>query len=160
MAKFQFEGVDKLVAQYEKLADKSIEVIGKAIYNGAGVVMKAVSGAVDNIGTDNRFGTSENPTIGPTTIQKIGLQQSLGITKMRADGDFWNVKIGFDGYNNVKTKKWPQGQPNSMVARSVESGTSWMAKQPFMRQAEQGAKGPCEKVMAQTVDNEIQKIMK
>ena len=160
MAKFQFEGVDKLVAQYEKLADKSIEVIGKAIYNGARVVMKAVSGAVDNIGTDNRFGTSENPTIGPTAIQKIGLQQSLGITKMRADGDFWNVKIGFDGYNNVKTKKWPQGQPNSMVARSVESGTSWMSKQPFMRNAEQSAKGPCEKVMAQTVDNEIQKIMK
>lgn len=160
MARFQFEGVDDLIAQYEKLAGDSLEIIGKAIYNGAGVVMKAVSGAVDNIDTDNRYGTSEKPVSGPTSIQKIGLQKSLGITKMRADGDFWNVKIGFDGYNNVKTKKWPQGQPNSMVARSVESGTSWMRKQPFMRRAEQSAMGPCEAKMAETVDKEIARIMK
>ena len=160
MAKFQFEGVDDLIAQYEKLESNSLEVIGKAIYNGAGVVMKAVSGAVDSISTDNSFGTAENPTSGPTTIQKMGLVQSLGITKMRADGDFWNVKIGFDGYNNVKTKKWPQGQPNSMVARSVESGTSWMAKQPFMRRAEQSAMAPCEKAMAETVDKVISKLTK
>ena len=160
MARFQFEGVDKLISQYEKLSNNSMEVIGKAIYNGAGVVMKSVSGAVDSISTDNRYGTAENPVSGPSTIQKIGLQQSLGITKMRADGDFWNVKIGFDGYNNVKTKKWPQGQPNSMVARSIESGTSWMSKQPFMRQAERSAMAPCEKKMAETVDKEIQKLIK
>lgn len=160
MATFKFEGVDDLVAQYEKIANNSMDVIGKAIYKGAGVVMKAVTSAVDGLGTDNRFGTPENMTTGPSTIQKIGLQQSLGITPMRADGDFWNVKIGFDGYNSVKTKRWPQGQPNSMVARSVESGTSWMAKQPFMRKAESGAKAPCEKIMAETVDKEIQKIVK
>ena len=160
MAKFKFEGVDDLVAQYEKLERNSLEVIGKAIYNGAGVVMGFVQNAVDSIGTDNRFGTAENPTSGPSTIQKMGLVQSLGITPMRADGDFWNVKIGFDGYNNVKTKKWPQGQPNSMVARSIESGTSWMAKQPFMRRAEQSAMAPCEKIMAETVNKEIEKLTK
>lgn len=160
MAKFQFEGVDDLISQYERLASNSLEVIGKAIYNGAGVVMKHVTQAVDSISTDNKFGTSQNPVSGPTTIQKIGLQQSLGITKMRADGDFWNVKIGFDGYNNVKTKKWPGGQPNSMVARSIESGTSWMRKQPFMRRAEQSALGPCEAKMAETVDKEISKLVK
>ena len=160
MATFKFEGVDKLVSQYEKLASNSHEIIGKAIYEGAGVVMKAVVAGVQGISTDNRFGTAENPTTGPSTIQKIGLVQSLGITKMRADGDFWNVKIGFDGYNSVKTKKWPQGQPNSMVARSIESGTSYMVKQPFMRQAEQGAKKPCEEAMAKVVDKEIQKLVK
>lgn len=160
MAKFQFEGVDDLVAQYEKLQGNSLKVIGAAIYQGAGVVMKSVSSAVDNIATDNHFGTSQNPTSGPTSIQKAGLQHSLGITKMRADGDFWNVKIGFDGYNNVKTKKWPTGQPNSMIARSIESGTSWMAKQPFMRRAEQSAMAPCEKAMAEVVDQEIEKLIR
>lgn len=160
MAKFQFEGVDKLVAQYQKLADDTERIIGAAIYNGAGVVMKNVVGAVEGLGTDNRFGTPENPTTGPSTIQKIGLQRSLGIAKMRNDGGFYNVKIGFDGYNAVKTKTWPQGQPNSMVARSIESGTSWMSKQPFMRKAEQASKAPCEAVMSEVVDREIAKIMK
>lgn len=160
MAKFQFEGVDKLVSQYQKLANDTERIIGAAIYQGAGVVMKNVVGVVEGLGTDNRFGTPENPTTGPSTIQKIGLQRSLGIAKMRNDGGFYNVKIGFDGYNAVKTKTWPNGQPNSMVARSIESGTSWMSKQPFMRKAEQASKAPCEAVMSEVVDREIAKIMK
>lgn len=160
MARFQFEGVDDLIAQYEKLNQKSLEVVGKAIYNGAGTVMSFIENAVGSISTDNSFATPEKPKTGPSTLQLIGLQRSLGISKMRADGSFLNVKIGFDGYNNVKTKKWPSGQPNSMVARSIESGTSFMTKQPFMRPAEQSAKAPCEKVMAETVDREIEKLMK
>jgi len=160
MAKFKFEGVDDLIAQYEKLGSNTEKVIGAAIYKGAGVVMDKVEAAVDNISTDNRYGTTERPTTGPSTIQKLGLIHSLGITPMRRDGDFYNVKIGFDGYNNVITKTWPQGQPNSMVARAVESGTSWMTKQPFMRRAETSAKGPCEQAMARAVDEEIQRLIK
>lgn len=160
MAKFQFEGVDDLIAQYEKLASNSLEIIGKAIYKGAGVVMGNVVSAVDGLSTDNHFGSAGNPTTGPSTIQKIGLRESLGIAPMRQDGDFWNVKIGFDGYNRVKTKRWPQGQPNSMVARSVESGTSWMTKQPFMRRAEQSSRKPCEMAMSEVVDKEISRLMK
>lgn len=159
MAKFQFEGVDELIAQYKKLDNKTEEVIGHAIYMGAGVVMRTVVNAVEGLSTDNHYGTADNPTTGPSTIQKIGLQRSLGIAKMRNDNGFYNVKIGFDGYNNVKTKTWPQGQPNSMVARSVESGTSWMRKQPFMRQAEQSARKPCEEAMSKSVDKDIERII-
>lgn len=159
MATFKFEGVDDLIAQYQKLEKSTKDVIGRSIYNGAGVVMESVKSAVEGISVDNRFGTSENPVSGPGTIQKIGLIRSLGITPMRQDGTFWNVKIGFDGYNNVKTKTWPQGQPNAMIARSIESGTSWMRKQPFMRKAEQSSRARCEAVMSETVDKEIQKII-
>lgn len=160
MAKFQFKGVDELVSQYEKLANDSQKIMGEAIYYGADVVMKHIRSAVQGIATDNHFGTAENPCIGPSTYAKEGLIQSLGITPARYDGSFYNVKIGFDGYNGIKTKTWPSGQPNSMIARSVESGTSWMQKQPFMRQAEQSARGPCEKVMAEVVDKAIEKIVK
>lgn len=159
MAKFNFEGVDDLIAQYQKLSNKTEDVIGGAIYKGAKVVMKAVESAVDNISTDNRYGTADNPVSGPSSIQKAGLVHSLGITKMRNDNGFYNVKIGFDGYNKVQTKRWPQGQPNSMIARSIESGTSWMQKQPFMRKAEQSSRSACEKAMSEAVDKEIQKII-
>lgn len=157
MAKFQFEGVDKLVAQYQKLEKDTDKIIGEAIYHGAGVVMKSVKSAVENIETDDHFGTSTNPTSGPSTLQKLGLIYGLGIAKMRNDNGFKNVKIGFDGYNRIKTKTWPQGQPNSMVARSIESGTSWMRKQPFMRKAEAEARKPCEETMSKVVDMAIKK---
>ena len=162
MANFQFEGVDDLIAEYSKLYDNTEEMIGKAIYQGAGVVFKSIQQAVDGINTDDshEFGTSDNPKSGPTSIQKQGLIHSLGIAKMRNDGGFRNVKIGFDGYNYVKTKTWPKGQPNAMVARSIESGTSWMSRQPFMRKAENSSKRRCEQVMADTIDKELTKIVK
>ena len=161
MATFQFEGVDKLIQQYQKLEVDTEKVIGSAIYEGTAVVMGAIKSAIDGIQTDDShgFGTAENPKIGPTSIQKAGLWHSVGIAKMRNDNGFWNTKIGFDGYNYVKTKRWPQGQPNAMVARSIESGTSWMKKQPFMRKAEQSARSRCEKVMREEVDRKVKELM-
>lgn len=121
--------------------------------------MQYVMQGIDSIIVDNKFGTPDNPAQGPTSYQKEGLYRSVGIAKARYDGTFYNVKIGFDGYNHLQTKRWPQGQPNSLIARSIESGTSWMVKQPFMRKAERAAKAPCESVMQQVVEKEIDKRM-
>ena len=160
MATFQFEGVDDYISQLKKLYDDTGRIEGRAIYEGASTVIKYIRQGIDGLSTDNRFGTSQEPSDGPNTYEKQGLQMSLGISEARHDGSFYNVKIGFDGYDNMKTKKWPNGRPHSMIARSIESGTSFMRKQPFMRKAEQAAKGPCEKVMQKTIDDEIKDRMK
>ena len=160
MAKFQFEGIDNYIAQLQKIYGDTEEIIGRSIYEGAGVVMRSVVSAIDGLTVDNSYGTEENKTIGPNSYQKEGLKRSVGITKMRRDGTFWNVKIGFDGYNGLRTKTWPQGQPNAMIARSVESGTSWMQKQPFMRKAENSSRVKCEQAMANQIDIEISKRVK
>lgn len=157
MARFQFEGIDDYIAQLEKIYKDTDQIIGSAIYQGANVVMKSVVSAIEGLTTDDRYGTPENKTAGPTTYQKEGLRRSIGIAKLRKDGNFWNVKIGFDGYNGIHTKTWPNGQPNAMVARSVESGTSWMNKQPFMRRAESSSRVKCEQAMANQIDKEITK---
>ena len=155
MAKFQFEGVDAYIAQLQKMYDDTDEIIGAAIYQGAAIVMKSVVSAIEGIQTDERYGTEQAKTIGPNSYQKEGLRRSIGIASLRQDGSFWNVKIGFDGYNGLKTKRWPQGQPNAMVARSVESGTSWMQKQPFMRKAENSSRVKCEQGMAKEIDRQL-----
>lgn len=159
MAKFEFEGIDDYIAQLSKLYDNTEEIMGKAIYDGAGVVMKYVIQGIDSITVDNSFGTSEKPCNGPSSYEKEGLYRSVGIAKARHDGSFYNVKIGFDGYDELKTKKWPNGRPHSMIARSIQSGTSWMRKQPFMRTAERAAKMPCEAAMQLAIDREIAKRM-
>ena len=160
MATFKFEGIDDLIAQYEKLGENSEKMISKAIYEGVGVVYRAIQTSLNNINTDNRYGTSDNPLQGPSSLQKAGLEKSLGIAPLRNDNGFVNRKIGFDGYNGVKTKTWPSGQPNVLIARSVESGTSWMTKQPFMRTAETASKSQCEKTMRETIDKELKAIIK
>ena len=69
------------------------------------------------------------------------------------------MKIGFDGYNKTKTKKYPKGQPNQVVARGVESGTTWKKKYPFVRPAVERARKAVQAKMAETVDKEIKKVM-
>lgn len=110
--------------------------------------------------TDEHYGTSEKPTKGIKKLQKIGLEHGLGIAPLQNDNGFHNVKIGFDGYNLVKTKSHPNGQPNVMIARAVESGTSFSEKIPFVRNTLKKARNQAKKKMIKTFDEAIGKLLK
>ena len=96
---------------------------------------------------------------GVTAVQKEGLRKGLGITPLEDDMGFYNVKIGFDGYNRTRTKEYPEGQPNQLVARGVESGTSWKQKHPFIRPAVTRSRARVERKMQEILDYEMKKIM-
>lgn len=159
MAKMTFKGLDEYIKQLNKLESNSDKYIGKAIYDGADIVADEIKSAINSLPTDNASYKKAGLRAGPSAIQKAGLVKSFGITKMRKDGTELNVKLGFDGYNNVKTKRWPNGQPNVMVARSIESGTSWMTKNAFVSKATRSSKNKAETKMGQTIDEEIKKLM-
>lgn len=162
MARIEFNDGSDYMKKLEQLAAASkYEICGGAIYAGAAVVADSIRDELNRIPTDETTGTTSDPARGPKQIQKEGLARSLGISKMRDDGTGrLDVKVGFDGYNRVKTQKWPNGQPNQMVARSVNSGTSWMKKNPFVSKGTRKAKKPALEAMSKHVDESIQKIMK
>ena len=68
--------------------------------------------------------------------------------------------MGFDGYNHIKTRKYPKGQPNVMIAASVESGSSEQQKYPFVRPAIKQKEKECIDAIAAVIDKETAKIMK
>ena len=84
---------------------------------------------------------------------------SFGLSPMRDDNGYVNTKAGFDGYGRHQTPSFPNGVPNAVVARSCESGTSWMKKQPFMRKSVNGARAVAVAAMAAKFDEEIKKQM-
>ena len=86
--------------------------------------------------------------------------EGFGIAKLQNEKGYVNVKLGFDGYNATKTAQYPQGQPNQLVARGIESGTSWKQKTPFVAPALKRCRGRAEKVMDETLSRKIEKIMK
>lgn len=159
MAKLEFKGLDVYVQHLSRLDNKTDQYIGKAIYKGADVVADSIKAAINSIPSDDRVYIQNGVKNGPSSIQKAGLINSFGIASMRKEGSALNVKIGFDGYNKVVTKRWPKGQPNAMVARSVESGTSWMKKNPFVSRGTRTSKALAEATMAKTLDDEIRRIM-
>ena len=84
--------------------------------------------------------------------------ESYGIAKIRKNKFGYNVKCGFDGYNDIVSKRWPNGQPNAMIARSINKGTSFMEAQPFMDTAVSSAEGATVEAMKNQFDHEIEKI--
>lgn len=159
MAKFIFNGINEYIAELQALEKNTSPAIGKAIYNGAGWVADCIREAVLMLPVDPRiYVNDERWGIHPD--QKEGLLDGLGISKLRNDNGYLNVKIGFDGYNKIKTDRWPNGQPNVMVARATESGTSFLPKFGTISQTVRESRRECERVMRETIDEEIQNIIK
>lgn len=151
------EGIANYTTQLENLQMLTDKALGKAVYAGADVVADKVKENLKSLPTSDVY--SERVTA-PKTIQKKGLIDSFGIASMRNDNGYYNVKLGFDGYNGLKTKQYPSGQPNAMIARTFESGNSFTKKIPFVSPAVRATKDAAEMKMAQVVDSEIQAIMR
>lgn len=162
MATIKFKNGDEYLKKISRISTGLKEnVCGKAIYNAADLVADEIRRRLQAVPTDESYGLESDLSIGPKKIQKKGLYDSLGIAPMQTEANgYMNVKIGFDGYNSVKTKRWPNGQPNQMVARSVERGTSYMRANPFIKKSVSNTKNAALDAMKKAVDEEIEKIMK
>lgn len=158
MATFKFKGLDEYVRKLENLSSYTEILIGEAVYQGAEVVADTTKRAIEGIPVDNRTSVPTRTSINQK--QKNGLIKSFGIAKLQKTKHFYNVKTGFDGYNDIVTDRWPQGQPNVMIARSLESGTSFMPKNPVISKATRSAKKACEEAMQKSLDGNIKKLMK
>ena len=162
MAQIKFPGL----AEYERKLSKlqrvvKDEVAANSIYSGADIASDEVRSAIEGLPIVTGYGTSEHPLAGGvTSTQRQGLLDGFGIAPLRDDRGYLNVKLGFDGYNRTKTEQFPGGQPNQLIARGVESGTSWRQKHPFIRPAVNRSRKKAEAKMAEVLDQEIEKIMK
>lgn len=159
MAKVKFIGLEEYENQLLKLQNVSRECIGRAIYEGAAVVADAVKQNIESIPIDERQYRTKTMLYGISEAQKQGLRDGFGIAKLQEDGGFRHVKLGFDGYNSVITKTYPNGQPNSMIARSVNSGSSFRQRIPFVDNAVNASKGAAENKMKQTFDEVLSKAL-
>lgn len=148
-------GFDAFFDELKEIAGDTKEICGRCIFEGGRVMADGLKAKIDSIPAwQNEPGHRAR---GVTDVERAGLKEGLGIAKMRTNGDEFDISIGFDGYNGDVTPKYPGGHPNSMIARTVESGTSWFAKTPFISQTGRANKGAAEAAMQQAFDEEIAK---
>ena len=162
MATIRFSKLRDYEIKLGQLGDASRDICGKAIHEGAKIIADEVKNNLNslNVATDvlAMLKAKKGEPTYITQRAKEGLIKSFGVTPMSQDKDgIYNVKLGFDGYNDVKTKRWPKGQPNQLIARACESGSSAMIKQPFFREAVQKTKKKAESRMAEVLDEKIKK---
>lgn len=164
MATFSFDFIEDYYVLLEQLSESETirAVCGETIYAGADVMADAIRKEIDALPVDpiNKIGSESEPLVGINKIQKKGLQDSFGITPIQRDGWGYNVKLGFDGYNEFYTEEYPGGQPNSLIARSVNSGTYFRKKNPFIDRAIRSAKKETEAAMVAASDRAFKKLTK
>ena len=138
MAKWTMEGMSEYIAYLQSIANVTDEAIGAGVYAMAEVVADKVRAniqALPTVSNEANIATYRQGYSRLSDPEKQGLLDGFGVSPMQDDGGYKNVKLGFDGYNSVKTKKYPNGQPNVLIARVTESGSSYRQKTPFVRPA-------------------------
>ena len=155
MAKIEFQGIDEYFDKLKIIGDKATGLCKRAVYDGAAIVADAVRAEVQALPTTDH---NETPQ-GVFSYEKDGLLDGLGIAKIKDDNGVVSTRVDFDGYNRMKSKKYPHGHPNSMIARAINSGTSKRPKNPFMNRAANKAKAKANAAMGARMDADIDEIM-
>lgn len=147
MPRIELKGLDDVAFVLNRLTDKAEGVIKQAIYDGAGIMADAVRSNIDSI---NALGPSAWE-IRRREAQKAGLRAGLTTYKIENKGGKIEGGVGFDGYNSLE-------QPNQMIARVFNSGTSFSSKQPFFNRAVLRSRGAARQAVIAGIENEISKL--
>ena len=152
------KGLDSYISYLQKIDAVTDEAIGEAVYEMAKVVADSVRSGIQALPTVSNRANIATYKKGYSRLsdeEKQGLLDGFGVSPMQDDNGYRNVKLGFDGYNSVKTKKYPQGQPNALIARVTESGSSYREKTPFIRPAVNASKKQAEQAGQMKIDEKI-----
>ena len=129
------EGLAELSEQLAQLGEKAQGVAALGLYEGAGIMAEEIKRGADTIRTEEFhyavFPEATNRLPSPEEVAII--QNACGIAKFRKGGNGVDTSVGFSkaGYAMLKGKR----KPIPMIANAINSGTSFMRKQPFFRKA-------------------------
>ena len=151
-------GTEELSEMLGQLGAQAESIASAALYEGAGVVADAYTQAVRSIRAEPfRRGTTERPRYA-SPEEKAALQNVTGISRFRSDGGAEiNTIIGAArGYANIG------GKPKAvrLIANAINSGTSFMVKQPVFRKAASSSRKAAQAAMEKAAEELINQITK
>lgn len=162
MARIAFKAGEEYALRLSRLAESSDKIAKQALFEAGKIVADKVRANLEALPEESfRHLRGGDSFLGVPKAHKEDLTVSLGVTPIQLGRDgFWTVKIGFDGYGRFRTKAYPNGLPNQLLARAIESGSSVRQKRPFVRPAVTATRKAAVEAMQQVIDEEIEKNMK
>ena len=148
------EGLDALGELIEKMAERAPAVAAKALYEGAGVMAKEIAAGAKSIRTETfRYASvARGETRQPSPEEKAAVEGAVGIAKFEMNGAEVQTSIGYGnaGYAEIKGKRIAVAK----IANAINSGTSFMQKQPFVRKTANSGKGKAVEAMKAILEEE------
>ena len=153
------DGMAEISEALEQLEEKAPAVAAKALYEGAGIMATEVNKGAANIKTAPFKYAKDGDTRLPSPEEKEIVQAAAaGIAKFNKNGTEVDTSIGFRnaGYAELKGKMVPIPK----IVNAINSGTSFMKKQPFVRKAANAAAPKAIEAMQKCIEAEFEAIGK
>lgn len=156
-----FKGWDEFNDTLAKASTRCIGVAKAALFDGAAVIVSAYKNGIQTIKTEPYRYVKSGEGKRYASPQEKGaiLRGVYGIAKMHANSTAADTIIGVNpnsGYVEMMGKQ----VPIAVIIRAVESGTSFMIGQHFLRKATNAAKGAAGAAMLSTAIDRVEKLFK
>ena len=151
-------GMEELTAKLSKLSSKGQSIASKGLYEGAGTMSEEINKEANAIKTAP-FHYAVFIQREPSPEEKaVVLAGGAGIAKFDKNGSEVNTSVGYAraGYADLNGKQVPIPK----IANAINSGTSFMKKQPFFRRAVASGTGKASDRIVQKIEKEIEEITK
>ena len=153
------EGVEEISRMLNQLGEKAQAVASKALYDGAGIMAKEIASRVHGIDTAPFKYASGGETRMPSPEEKAVVESAgaVGIAKFDKNGSEVQTSVGYNrsGYAMMVGKRVPV----PLIANSINSGTSFMRKQPFIRNAVNNGKAKASEAIVARCEEEFNRLI-
>lgn len=155
------DGMEEISETLSKMEQEAPKVAARALYEGAGIMASEVNRGAASIKTApfKYASTSRNETRLPSPEEKeIVVTAAAGIAKFNKNGTEVDTSVGFQnaGYAQLGNKM----VPIPVVVNAINSGTSFMKKQPFVRRSASRATPKALEAMRKRIEEEFEAIGK
>lgn len=153
----QTDGVDAIKKMLDKLGQTAQQSASKALYKGAGIMADEMERQAGSIKTAP-FHYAVFLQREPSPEEKAIVEGAVGISRFRKDGNNVQTSVGYGnaGYAEIAGKR----KPIPLIANAINSGTSFMQKQPFVRKAANRASSKASAAIKESIEADIEAITK
>ena len=153
------DGMAELSEMLEKMENEAPKAAARALYTGAGMMSEEIRKGAGEIKTAPFKYAKPGETRLPSPEEKeIILAAGAGIAKFNKNGTEVDTSVGFrnSGYAELDGKMVPIPK----IVNAINSGTSFMKKQPFVRKAARTASNKVLEAMRKSIEAEFEAIGK
>ena len=174
MAQITVDGLAEYIELLMMTEKQTDRICGRSLYPGAKIIANECKKQINALVVDNTLFAWNPHRRGITGGWKKALQESMGIASMRRDRDGYNVKLGFDGYSDIRenrgyvdgkaitvynSNKNPEHRvPNAVIARTTNKGSSNLPAQPFMDRTIEVSRDKVEQAIMEQFSKELEKL--
>ena len=152
------DGMVEISELLDKMEKQAPKVASKALYEGAGIMAEEIKQQAQEIKTAPFKYAKDGQRLPSPEEKGIVIAAGMGIAKFDKNGTEIDTSVGYRnaGYADLNGKK----KPIPVIVNAINSGTSFMNKQPFIRKAANSGGKKAIAAMKETIEAEFEAMSK